>query len=97
MKRLLILFAILILSWNYAQAQLVKNVKTINVIPDNASIMIAGVEVATGTYNLSIGKQDYVVLRLSAPGYIDKTVRVYKSDRSKTLTYKLLEDEACSS
>jgi hypothetical protein len=64
------------------------------VIPDNASIMIAGVEVATGTYNLSIGKQDYVVLRLCAPGYIDKTVRVYKSDRSKTLTYKLLEDEA---
>ena len=88
------IFMLLALTWNHAEAQLIKNVKTINVIPDDASIMVAGVEVATGTYNLNMGKQDYVVLRLRASGYIDKIVRVYKSDRSKTLTYKLLEDEA---
>lgn len=63
--------------------------KTINVIPDHASIMVGGVEVATGTYYLDMGKQDYVILRLSAPGYVDKTVRVYKANKSKSLTFKL--------
>ena len=85
---------LLLLSRIGIEAQVLSNTKTINVIPDNASIMVAGVEVGTGTYQLKIGRQDYVVLRLSAPGYVDKTARVYKSDRSKSLTYKLVEDEA---
>lgn len=94
MKKLLIVLLAICSVGVHANAQLFGGSKTINVIPDNASIMVAGVEVATGSYNLSIGRQDYVVLRLSAPGYIDKTVRVYKADKSKTLTFKLQEDEA---
>lgn len=68
--------------------------KTINVIPDNASIIIGGTEVATGSYNLPMGKGDYVLVKLSAPGYIDKTVKVYKTDKSRTLTYKLDVDDS---
>ncbi|MBR2115832.1 MAG: hypothetical protein IJ942_02300 [Alistipes sp.] len=41
-------------------------------------------------------KQDYVMLRLTAPGYIDRTVRVYKSDKRNTLTFNLEEDESFS-
>ena len=99
MKKLLILMLVLCSVVVHSNAQILGifgGTKTINVIPDNASIMVAGVEVATGTYTLNIGKQDYVVLRLSAPGYIDKTVRVYKADKSKTLTFTLQEDEAWS-
>ena len=92
-KVLLILLAACALSLD-VQAQIFGKGKTINVIPDNASIMIGGVEVATGTYNLQMGKQDYVMLRLSAPGYVDKTVRVYKADKSKTLTFKLEIDDS---
>ena len=92
-KVLLILLAACALSLD-VQAQIFGKGKTINVIPDNASIMMGGVEVATGTYNLQMGKQDYVMLRLSAPGYVDKTVRVYKADKSKTLTFKLEIDDS---
>jgi len=75
-----------------AQAQ--KKVKSINVIPDNAKIIIAGVEVATGYYSLTMGREDYVLIKFTAPGYLDQTVRVYKSDKSTSRTFKLEQDAA---
>ncbi|MDL2308520.1 hypothetical protein LJC53_02920 [Bacteroidales bacterium OttesenSCG-928-C03] len=92
MRIILLIFATL--SINIANAQFVKKTKTINVIPDNAKIMISGVEVATGTYNVNIGKEDYVLLKLTAPGYIEKTVKILKSDKNKSLTFTLEIDEA---
>lgn len=78
-----------------ANTQLIgRKVKTINVMPDNAKIIIGGMEVATGNYDLTMGKSDYIIVKLSAPGYIDKTVRVYKKDKNTTLTYKLDEDDS---
>lgn len=79
----------------YGQSlDLIKKTKVVNVVPDNASIFIGGTEVGQGTYNLTIGKQDFVILRLSAPGYIDKMVKIYKSDKAKSYSYTLEEDEA---
>lgn len=94
MKKIFIMLLTLCVASAQSNAQMFGSSKTINVIPDNASISVAGVEVATGSYQLVIGRQDYVMLRLSAPGYIEKTVRVYKADKSKTLTFKLQEDES---
>ncbi|MCL2313293.1 MAG: hypothetical protein FWC41_12620 [Firmicutes bacterium] len=91
MKRFLMVSVAIICFVISAHAQ---KVKTINVIPDNAKIIIGGTEVASGQYNLTMGRGDYVILKLSAPGYIDKTVRVYKSDKSKTLTFRLEQDDA---
>ena len=71
-------------------------VKTINVVPDNAKIILNGAEVGQGSYDLTIGRQDYVMLRLSCPGYVDRVVRVYKADKRKSLTFTLEEDEAFS-
>ena len=67
-------------------------VKTINVVPDNAKIILNGAEVGQGSYDLTIGRQDYVMLRLSCPGYVDRVVRVYKADKRKSLTFTLEED-----
>lgn len=75
---------------------LVKKTKTINVVPDNAQIFIGGTEVGQGTYDLTIGKQDYVILRLSAPGYIDKVVKIYKSDKNISYRYNLEVDDSWS-
>jgi uncharacterized protein (DUF736 family) len=94
MKKVILILAIIGLVAN-ANAQLFGGkTKSINVIPDHAKIMMGGTEVATGQYNLTMGRADYIVLKLSAPGYIDKTVRVYKSDKSNTLTFRLEPDEA---
>jgi len=66
---------------------------TINVLPDNAKIFIGNAEVATGTYEYTHKTgQDYVMVKLSAPGYIDKNVKVNRTD--KVMTYTLETDEA---
>ena len=97
MKKRFFLVTIAVISFCVgANAQLFgKKVKTINVIPDNAKIIIRGDEVAVGNYDLTMGRQDeYVLIKLEAPGYIEKTVKVYKNDSRKTLTYKLDVDDS---
>ena len=97
MKRVLFL-AILFLGVSLScSAQLFGNkVKTINVVPDKAKIIIGGAEVGQGTYALTLKNQDYVMIRLTCPGYVDRVVRVYKSDSRNSLTFTLEEDEAFS-
>jgi hypothetical protein len=69
--------------------------KEINVSPDNARISIGGTEVGTGYYSLTMkGKQDFVILKLSAEGYISKEVKIYKDDKSNSYSFKLELDEA---
>lgn len=75
---------------------LAQKTKTINVVPDNAKIILNGAEVGQGSYQLTIGRQDYVMLRLTAPGYVDRVVRVYKTDKRKSLTFSLEVDDSYS-
>ena len=66
---------------------------TINVIPDHAKIFIGSAEVATGTYEYTYKSgEDHVMVKFLAPGYIEKTVRVNKTDR--TITHTLETDDA---
>ena len=76
---------------------------TKNTLPDSGTINIGNTlykysswtfNSETGSYTFKIKKEDYVIFRLSAPGYIDKTVRIYKTNKSKTITYQLEVDEA---
>ncbi len=71
-------------------------VKTINVVPDKAKIIMNGAEVGQGSYSLSMGRLDYVMLRLTCPGYVDRVVRIYRTDKRNSLTFSLEEDEAFS-
>ncbi len=72
-----------------------KNVKTIHVTPDNAAIYVNGNEVGNGTYTIKFDKHtDFVMLKFTAPGYIEKTVKLLKDNPKETIAYKLYEDEA---
>lgn len=76
-------------------AQFGKKVKEITVIPDNAKISIGGMEVGTGTYQLTMNnKQDFVVLKLEAEGYVPKTVKIQRSDKKNSYSFKLELDGA---
>jgi hypothetical protein len=94
MKKLFFVLLATILCGFSANAQLFSRGKTINVVPDNAQIIIGGTEVGTGTYQLTMGNKDYVLIKLSAPGYVEKTVKVFKSDKRNTLTFTLEIDES---
>lgn len=91
MKKVLLLVVVMLGISFSAMAQ---KGKTINVVPDNAKIFLQGAEVGQGSYDLIIGKQDYVMLKLTCPGYVDRTVRVYKKDKRKSITFTLEEDES---
>lgn len=95
MKKFLLLTIALIGLSLSCSAQFGK-VKTINVVPDKAKIIMGGAEVGQGSYSLNMGRQDYVMLRLTCPGYVDRVVRVYRSDKRNAITFTLEEDESFS-
>lgn len=72
-----------------------KNVKTIHVTPDNAIIYVNGNEVGSGSYQYPFDRHtDFIMLKFTAPGYIDRTIKLMKDDPRETVSYKLYEDEA---
>ncbi len=56
---------------------------------------MGGMEVGAGSYELTM-KQDFVVLKLSAPGYIDKTVKINKADKRNAYSFTLEVDDSWS-
>ncbi len=69
--------------------------KTIHVVPENAKIFYNGQEVGNGSYEIKFKRSDdFVVLRFEAPGYITRTVRLFKENPKKTILYELYQDEA---
>lgn len=96
MKKFLLLTIALVGLSLSCSAQFGGKVKTINVVPDKAKIIMGGAEVGQGSYSLNIGRQDYVMLRLTCPGYVDRVVRVYRTDKRNAITFTLEEDESFS-
>ena len=94
-KKLLLAIALVAVSLS-CSAQLLGKVKTINVVPDKAKIIMGGAEVGQGSYSLNMGRQDYVMLRLTCPGYVDRVVRVYRNDKRNAISFTLEEDESFS-
>lgn len=96
MKKAFLLAIALVMVSLSCSAQLLGKVKTISVVPDKAKIIMGGAEVGQGSYSLNMGKQDYVMLRLTCPGYVDRVVRVYRNDKRNAITFTLEEDESFS-
>lgn len=69
--------------------------KTIIVQPETAKIFVNGSEVGTGTYMLKFNRNtDFFMLRFEAPGYLDRSVKLFKDNPNKTISYSLVVDEA---
>ena len=72
--------------------------KTVHVIPETAKIFYNGHEVGNGSYEVKFGKHDdFVMLKFEAPGYMTKTVKLFKNNPKKTVSYELFVDEAAQS
>lgn len=69
--------------------------KTVYVIPENAKIFLNGAEVGSGSYQIDFKRDmDFVILKFEAPGYVERTVRLFKNNPQNTVSYTLVEDEA---
>jgi hypothetical protein len=69
--------------------------KTVYVVPETAKIFYNGHEVGNGSYEIKFSrKEDFVMLKFEAPGYITKTVKLFKNNPKKTISYELFVDEA---
>ena len=91
MKKILLILVVIVCFGNNLNAQRLRDFltykTTINVIPDNAKIFIGSAEVATGTYEYTYkAGEDHVMVKFLAPGYIEKIVRVNRTDKTSTHT-----------
>ena len=69
--------------------------KTVYVIPENAKIFYNGHEVGNGTYDVVFDNdEDFAVLKFESPGYITRTVKLFKNNPNNTVAYTLNVDEA---
>jgi hypothetical protein len=69
--------------------------KTVYVIPETAKIFYNGHEVGNGSYEIKFSRdEDFVMLKFEAPGYISRTVKLFKNNPKKTVSYELFVDEA---
>ena len=69
--------------------------KTVYVIPETAKIFYNGHEVGNGSYEVRFSRNDdFVVLKFEAPGHISRTVKLFKNNPKKTVSYELFVDEA---
>lgn len=62
------------------------------VIPSDAVIKVNGSYYGEGSAKVTIKKNDFISLELSAPGYETLSTRVYGNDGRKTIEIKLKED-----
>ncbi|MBQ2877790.1 MAG: PEGA domain-containing protein [Bacteroidaceae bacterium] len=76
---------------NEAHAKRIKIVTN----PEFAKIYVDGNYVGDGVYFLKFTrKDDFFNIKVEAPGYVEKTMRVYKHDSRKTIPIDLREDES---
>ena len=69
--------------------------KTVYVTPERAKIFYNGHEVGNGSYEVNFkNDEDFAVLKFEAPGYITRTVKLFKNNPKNTVSYDLFEDEA---
>lgn len=92
-KYLIALFAMVCVCFilpNDAQAKKIKIVTT----PETAKIYVDGNYVGDGVYMLNFTRRDeFFSIKVEAPGYIEKQLRVYKYDTRKSIPIDLREDE----
>lgn len=68
---------------------------TIKTIPENATIFVDGQEVGEGAYTVKFEKDnEFYVIKAAAPGYMEKRVRILKSNPKNSVVIRLDEDEA---
>lgn len=68
--------------------------KRLVVTPVNAKIYIDGVYVGDGSFEVRFGgKDDFFMVRVEAPGYVDKKMRIFKHDKRNVIAIDLRKDD----
>lgn len=87
MKKLLLLVAFLA----FASSAWCKNLKIV-VVPEQATIKVNGSYYGTGSADIKIKKNDFILVECSCPGYESLHTRIYGNDDRKIVEIKLKED-----
>ncbi len=97
MKKVILFFTIIFsiaLCPNEIHAKKIKIVTT----PETAKIYVDGSYVSDGVYVLNFKRNDeFFSVKVEEPGYVKKTLKIYKSDSRKNISITLQEDDALES
>ena len=95
MKKVLNFVALLLAFVCVTETAMAAKTKKIVTNPETAKIYVDGNYVADGSYLLTFkGKNDVFSLKVSAPGYVDKRIKVYKDDARSSIQVNLVQDDA---
>lgn len=90
-----IVFGLVLLIGSLSSCKSLSVKKTVYVTPERAKIFYNGHEVGNGSYEVKFNNdEDFAVLKFEAPGYIPRTVKLFKNNPKNTVSYDLFEDEA---
>ena len=88
MKKNLLVLVIAIFVLAFCSSSIFAQTKTIFVTPETAKIYYNGHEVGNGTYQIKFKKkEDFAVLKFEAPGYIPRTVKLFRNNPKNTISY----------
>lgn len=94
-KILFFLFAAVLFCAEFASASMLfAKGKRLVVSPDNAKIYIDGNYVGDGSFEVRFGgKDDFFMVRVEAPGYVEKKMRIFKHDKRNVIAIDLRKDD----
>lgn len=91
----LIIVGLVLITLGFSSCRAMAVKKTVYVTPERAKIFYNGHEVGNGSYEVSFkNDEDFAVLKFEAPGYIPRTVKLFKNNPKNTVSYDLFVDEA---
>lgn len=98
MKKILcfsFIFAVALFGCEFASASMLfAKGKRLVVSPDNAKIYIDGNYVGDGSFEVRFGgKDDFFMVRVEAPGYVEKKMRIFKHDKRNVIAIDLRKDD----
>lgn len=93
-KYLILLFSVVLASMFFSYEAQAKKIKIVTT-PAEAKIYVDGNYVGDGVYFLNFTrKDDFFMVKVEAPGFVEKEMRIYKHDTRKTIPIDLREDES---
>lgn len=94
MKQLVVFLTFLCVCLLFPNEMQAKKIKIVT-NPEIAKIYVDGNYVGDGVYILNFTRKDeFFNVKVEAPGYVEKVLRVYKEDKRKSIPIDLREDES---
>lgn len=91
-KFLRLMFVTVVVAFGFALDIEAKRVLKITAIPSDAQISVDGNYMGNGVVEYTLGKADFIVIKIEKEGYLTQENKFYKSDKRNSVSYTMRPD-----